>query len=180
MKTIFKVIPSALFIILMSMPIVGATSTSANSEADRILEAMTLYSQAVPMQQGDNQRSGLLQRAESILLEVIDGNPASLDAHRKLMGVYLQQRDYRNAIQTMQGAITLSPDDPKLFVALAILYDHQGAYEYARAILDEALALDPELQMARDYKRSIEDKIKNQNIAMESTKAHDTVKAGNH
>ena len=76
MKTIFKVIPSALFIILMSMPIVGATSTSANSEADRILEAMTLYSQAVPMQQGDNQRSGLLQRAESILLEVIDGNPA--------------------------------------------------------------------------------------------------------
>ena len=88
-----------------------------------------------------SEKTELLGQAESLLLEVIEKNPASLDAHRKLMGVYLQMRNYRRAIQTMQSAISLSPGDPKLFIALAILYDHQGAYEYALPILDEALAL---------------------------------------
>jgi tetratricopeptide (TPR) repeat protein len=85
------------------------------------------------------------------------------------MGVYLQMRDHSKAIQTMQTAITLSPEDPKLFIALAILYDHQGAYEYAVPILDEALALDPGNQLALDYKIAIQEKIEKQNTAMESS-----------
>jgi tetratricopeptide (TPR) repeat protein len=77
------------------------------------------------------------------------------------------------SILLMQAAITLSPEDPKLFIALAILYDHQGAYEYAVPILDQALVLDPENQLALDYKISIQQKIESQNLAMESsTPAH--------
>ena len=129
---------------------------------------MKLYAQATPMDQFDTKRAELLSQSESILLDVIAKNPASLDAHRKLMGVYLQMRDYPNAIKTMQAAITLSPEDPKLFIALAILYDHQGAYEYALAILDQALVLAPENQLALDYKISIQQKIESQNLAIES------------
>ena len=153
----------------------GATaSASENNEAARIMEAIELYAQATPMDQSDTRRAELLNQSESILLDIIENNPASLDAHRKLMGVYLQMRDYPNAIRTMQAAITLSPEDPKLFIALAILYDHQGAYEYAVPILDQALVLDPGNQLAMDYKISIQQKIESQNLAMESgTPAHE-------
>jgi tetratricopeptide (TPR) repeat protein len=151
-------------------------SANQNTEAARIMEAMKLYAQATPMDQSDTKRTELLSQSESILLDVIAKNPASLDAHRKLMGVYLQMRDYRKAIQTMQAAITLSPEDPKLYIALAVLYDHQGAYEYALPILDEALALDPNQQLAKDYKASIQQKIDMQNISMESGNPNDSGK----
>ena len=127
-----------------------------------------LYSEAAAMDRFSTEKTEMLGRAETILLDVVEKNPASLDAYRKLMGVYLQKRDYAKAIQAMQSAITLSPEDPKLFVALAILYDHQGAYEYALPILDEALTLDPNLQLAKDYRASIQQKIEMQNLAMES------------
>jgi tetratricopeptide (TPR) repeat protein len=124
------------------------------------------------MEQTDTERAELLSQSESILLDVIVKNPESLDAHRKLMGVYLQMRDYQKAIQIMQTAITLSPEDPKLFIALAILYDHAGAYEYAIPMLDEALKQDPNQQLAKEYKASIQQKIDMENIAMESDNPH--------
>ena len=169
MKSIFKVIPHFVFVMVLTVASTATASTDQNTEAARIMEAMKLYAQATPMDQFDTRRAELLSQSESILLDVIVKNPASLDAHRKLMGVYLQMRDYLKAIQTMQNAITLSPEDPKLFIALAILYDHSGAYEYAIPILDEALALDPNQQLAKEYKASIQQKIKMQNIAMESS-----------
>ncbi len=177
MTSIFKVIPQFVFVFLLAVASAAAASTDENTEADRILEAMELYAQATPMDQLDTKRAKLLSRSESILLDVIAENPESLDAHRKLMGVYLQMRDYRKAIQTMQNAISLSPEDPKLYIALAILYDHQGAYEYAIPILDEALALDPNQQLAKEYKATIQQKIEMQNTAMESSNPpHETVK----
>lgn len=177
MKSIFKVILKIVYVLLFSVATSVTASTNPNTENDRILEAMKLYSEAASMNQGSTQRTELLVKSESILLDVIANNPESLDAHRKLMGVYLQMRDYRKGIQTMQTAISLSPEDPKLYIALAILYDHQGAYEYARAILDEALALDPDQQVAKDFRASIQQKIERQNIAMESSKPpHETGK----
>ena len=171
MKSIFKVIPHFVFVMVLTVASTATASTDQNTEAARIMEAMKLYAQATPMDQFDTRRAELLSQSESILLDVIVKNPASLDAHRKLMGVYLQMRDYPNAIKTMQAAITLSPGDPKLFIALAILYDHQGAYEYALPIMEQALALDPNSEMALDYKASIEQKIEKQKLAMESAKA---------
>ena len=169
MKSIFKVIPQFVVVVVLTVASTATASTDQNTEAARIMEAMKLYAQATPMDHLDTKRAALLSQSESILLDVIAKNPESLDAHRKLMGVYLQMRDFRKAIQTMQAAITLSPEDPKLFIALAILYDHQGAYEYAIPILDEALALDPNQQLAKEYKASIQQKIETQNTAMESS-----------
>jgi tetratricopeptide (TPR) repeat protein len=174
MKSFIRLVPQ--FIIAMVLAFASTVTASADqgTETARIQEAMQLYARAVPMDQFDTRRTELLSQSESILLGVIENNPASLDAHRKLMGVYLQMRDYPNAIRTMQAAITLSPEDPKLFIALAILYDHQGAYEYAVPILDQALVLDPGNQLALDYKLSIQQKIESRDLAMESgTPAHE-------
>jgi len=179
MKSISKIIPHIIFIVLLAIASMATASGNKAGkdvgEASRIAEALELYAQAVPMDFTSTQRTELLNRAESILTDVIKKNPESLDAHRKLMGVYLQKRDYRNAILTMQAAITLSPEDPKLYIALAILYDHSGAYEYALPILEQALELDSNNKLAQDYKVSIQQKIEQQRLAMESTKSpHNT------
>ena len=169
MNSISKMIPYPVFFMLLIFASASMASDKENTEAARITEALELYAQATPMDVHAPDRAELLTRAESILTDVIKKNPESLDAHRKLMGVYLQMRDYRKAVETMQSAISLSPEDPKLFIALAILYDHQGAYEYAVPVLDQALTLDPSSQMARDYKASIQQKIEMQKLAMEPT-----------
>lgn len=168
MNSKFKLIPQIVIVILLIVGSGVTASTEQNTEASRILQAMQLYSDAAAIDYLSGEKTELLGQAESILLDVIEKNPASLDAHRKLMGVYLQMRNYRKAIQTLQSAISLSPEDPKLFIALAILYDHQGAYEYALPILDEALKLDPDQQLARDYKITIQQKMDMRNIAMDS------------
>ena len=177
MKSISKIIPHIVLSVLLAVASAASATTNQDTEAGKISDAMKLYTQATPMDAQSSERADLLAEAESILLEVIANNPDSLDAHRKLMGVYLQMRNYPKAIQTMQDAITLSPEDPKLFIALAILYEHSGALEYANAILKEALALDPNLQLAKDYQASIQQKIEIQNIALESnTTPHETSK----
>jgi tetratricopeptide (TPR) repeat protein len=151
----------------------ASTSSNVNTEAGRIAQAMQLYTSATQAEAQSEKQLQLLDQAESILLKVIKNNPESLDAHRKLMGVYLQQRDYPKAIQTVQNAITLSPDDPKLFVALAILYNHSGALEYANAILDQALEIDPNLAVAREFKTSIEQELAMRDLSMETANPQD-------
>lgn len=178
MKSISKLIPYLVVSVLLVAMAVAMASTQDESEATKITEAMGLYAQATPMDAHSTARAALLDRAESILTQVIEQNPQSLDAHRKLMGVYLQKRDYRKAVDVLQGAISLSPEDPKLFVALAILYDHQGAYEYAIPILDQALSLDPDQQTAKEYKAAIEQKIEMQKLAMDvGNSPHPTIES---
>ena len=172
MKTLYKRVQFLVVVLLMA-----TVAANAAAQEDRIREAMNLYFRATPMDHPSAERTALLARSETILLEVIEENPQSLDAHRKLMGVYLQMRDYRKAIQTMQAAITLAPTDPKLFIALAILYDHQGAYEYALPILNEALAIDPDQQLAREYRTSIQHKIEMRKLALENSGQHDIDKS---
>lgn len=169
MKSISKIIPYLIFVSMLAVSSVTMSADKNDAEAARIIQAMELYAKATPMDQQSPERKELLDQSESILKDVIQKNPESLDAHRKLMGVYLQKRDYRNAILTMQAAITLSPEDPKLYIALAILYDHSGAYEYAIPILDEALELDSNNKLAQDYKVTIQKKIDQQRLAMESS-----------
>jgi len=177
MTSISKMIPHFLFVLLLTISSMATASGSDSDEAAKITQALELYAKATPMDVNSTERTDLLNSAESILTAVIEKNPKSLDAHRKLMGVYLQKRNYRRAIQTMQAAISLAPNDPKLYVALAILYDHQGAYEYAVPILDQALALDPDQKLAKEYKVTIQQKIEKQRIAMESTTAPHKMKA---
>ncbi len=170
MKQLSRLIATNLFSTLAVMPLnAGASSDQQPAEFEQIAHAIELYSKAITLDPFSQHKKSLLDQSESILLNVIAEHPASLDAHRKLIGVYLQMRDYRKAIRVMQDAISLAPDDPRLFIALAILYDHQGAYEYALPILDEALALDPTEQLALDYRRDIQHKIELRKSSMQAS-----------
>ena len=144
-------------------PIVTATADTAEESA-KIAEAKKLYVQALPMPVDSPEKAQLLDQSADILHKVIEKNPQSLEAHRKLMGVYLLKQDYTNGIRTLQDAITLSPEDPKLFITLAFLYEHSGAFEYAKAMLNQALALDPDDKLAQEYRVAIQQKIDARNM----------------
>lgn len=164
MKNIQRIIGHSVFMLMLAFSQTGSATTDKSGEAAGIPEAMKLYAQALPMEMGSEKRAQLLDQSESILKKAIEKNPQSLEAHRKLMGIYLLKQDYSNGIRTMQHAITLSPEDPKLFITLAFLYEHSGALEYAMAMLDQALKLDPKQQLAMDYKAAIHKKMEKLNM----------------
>jgi|SaaInl8_135m_RNA_FD_contig_21_2555058_length_925_multi_19_in_0_out_0_1 tetratricopeptide (TPR) repeat protein len=143
--------------LLFSQPQAAALTTGEAETA--IPEAAKLYMEAVPLAPDSLKRAQLLNQAEEILTGVIDHYPDSLEAHRKLLGVYMLKQDYTNGIRTVQNAITLSPEDPKLFITLAFFYEHSGALEYSKAMLDQALQLAPNNKLATDYQTSIQKKI---------------------
>jgi len=180
MKQLSRLIATIVLSALATMSTgAGASSDRPQSGSDRIAQAIELYSKATTLDPFSQQKKSLLHQAEAILLDVIAEHPTLLDAHRKLMGVYLQMRDYQKAIRITQDAISLSPDDPRLFIALAILYDHQGAYEYALPVLDEALALDPTQQLVHDYRSDIQDKIELRKSSIQaSTPPHQMTQPG--
>ena len=153
MKITFQIVALSLFAFTLSHTTAGAT------ESDKLAEAKELYIQAVPLATDSPKRIELLNNAETILKKYVADNPKSLDAHRKLMGVYLLRQDYRKGILTMQDAISLSPKDPKLFITLAFLYEHSGAFNYAKAMLTHALELDPNNEVAKEYVVAIQKKI---------------------
>ena len=172
------IFPVLLILGIATTPV--SATTAESMEQENIQHAMLLYSKATGMDAFSNRRKELLDESESILQQVISKNPGSLDAHRKLMGVYLQMRDYPRAIETMQTAISLSPEDPKLFIALAILYDHAGAYSYALPMLDEALKLDPNQPLALEYQENIRQKMSDRDLAMEGQMPHSIDPEGKH
>jgi len=167
MNVIYKLLKFSVVISVFIIMHSSAAASVPNDSSSGIEQAKKLYAQASPMAISSPERSRLLNEATEILKNVIKQNPKSLDAHRKLMGVYLLKQDYSNAIRTMQSAITLSPDDPKLFISLAFLYEHSGALELAKGMLGQALKLDPDNKIAQDYKLVIQQKIDQFNAAHE-------------
>lgn len=159
MKKTGNVIKHFIFISMLAFSQIVTAETDNASGLSGIEEAKKLYAQAVPMDIQSPKRAEILDQAAEILKDVIKQHPESLDAHRKLMGVYLLKQDYSNAIRTMQDAITLSPEDPKLFISLAFLYEHSGSLDFSKAMLDQALSLDPENKIAQDYSVIIQQKI---------------------
>jgi len=145
-----------------------ASNDQLQTSAERIEEAKLLYGKAVPMATDSKERQKILDQAIAILKDVIANEPTSLDAHRKLMGAYLLKQDYHNSIRTIQDAINLSPEDPKLFITLAFLYEHSGALDFSSSMIEQALKLDPDNKVALDYKLVIQQKIQK----MENSMSH--------
>lgn len=159
MKKTNGIIAATTFALSLTLSQGLAASVDNTHKSAGIAEALELYGQALPMDINSLKRAQLLDQAEGILQRVIEKEPRSLEAHRKLLAIYLLKQDYNKGIKTMQSAITLSPDDPKLFISLAILYQKAGALELASKILDQAIALDPNHEIAKEYKVVIEKKI---------------------
>ena len=91
---------------------------------------------------------GKQQQAESSFREAIALDPGAALPHARLAGLLLSQHRNDEARKEYQKAIMNDPEDPNLFLALAIVYLHEKSYSNAQAMVDIALELDPELENA--------------------------------
>ncbi|HYQ71823.1 MAG TPA: tetratricopeptide repeat protein [Gammaproteobacteria bacterium] len=86
---------------------------------------------------------GDLVQAEATYREAISLEPGTALPHARLAGLLLSQNRNDEARTEYQNAIMNDPEDPGLFLALAIVYLHEKSYSNARAMVDMAMELDP-------------------------------------
>ena len=98
------------------------------------------------------------QAVEKTLKQQAADRPGDADARARLAGFYLSSNQTVLAIEAYQDAITLRPDDPRLFLGLAIAYLHAGHHAMARAMTEQALQLDPHLNNAAKLREYIDRK----------------------
>ena len=91
---------------------------------------------------------GKLEQAESTFREAIELYPEASLPHARLAGLLLSQQRNDEARSEYQQAIMNDPEDPALFLALAIVYLHAKSYSEAQAMVDAALELQPGLENA--------------------------------
>lgn len=90
----------------------------------------------------------VVSEQEKLLRAHLASNPESAAAHASLAGYLLGQGQTKSSISYFQDAIILNPEEPKYFSALSVAYLHQKRYNMARAMVNEALRLQPEMQQA--------------------------------
>jgi len=85
-----------------------------------------------------------IEGAQAAFEKAIQLNSKAPAAHARLAGLWLTNNQNKKAIKAYQNAISADPTNPALFVALGIAYLHEGAYSMSQAMVNQALALDPE------------------------------------
>ncbi len=99
-----------------------------------------------------------LKDMESQLRKTAMESPESVNAKVRLAGFLMSQNRTGESIPLFQEAITLTPDNPKLFASLSVAYLHQSEYGMAKVMADEALRLSPEMAQAKKLNEYIEAK----------------------
>lgn len=98
-------------------------------------------------------RDTIRQHYETAEAQRRAGNPAAAEAeytailaeaYGKLGRVYSAQKDYKNAITTLEAAAAYSPDDDGILVDLAIAYFNSERFDKALVPLTRALARNPQ------------------------------------
>lgn len=113
------------------------TATAGAAEVDKLVEAGNkLWAE------------GNLEQAEVTFREAISLDSEAALPHARLAGLLLSQNRNDEARTEYQNAIINDPEDPNLFLALAIVYLHEKSYSNARAMVAMALELEPDKENA--------------------------------
>ena len=94
-------------------------------------------------------------KQEALLLKTIEQNPESKVAHANLANLYLANNKTKKAIGAYQNAIIVDPNNAKLFAGLSIAYLHQSKYSMAKAMAEQAVELDPNMEHAKKIQEYI-------------------------
>jgi cytochrome c-type biogenesis protein CcmH/NrfG len=137
----------------------------------------------LPEQHADTAMTAQQQAAEKRLKLAVTDHPGDADARARLAGLYLLSNRVDLAIEAYQDAITLKPEDPRLFLGLALAYLHAGHHSMARAMTEQALALDPQLDNAARLREYIERKqaamrLHDQHAGLSESQAREALQAG--
>lgn len=133
-------------VILLAGSLLAGSALADSVAADALAQAESAW------------KTGRFEQAENAFKQALEQYPGASDVHARLAAFYLSRHRVRDAIEQYQQAITLSPENPRLFVGLAIAYLHQQSYSMARAMVGRALELDPDLANARKLSDYVEAK----------------------
>ncbi|GAB6053585.1 hypothetical protein JCM17960_24050 [Magnetospira thiophila] len=148
---------------VVGFAVVGLAQTgmAATEDAKKLVaEGQTFWEQSQPDQ------------AEASFKAALKADPASLDAHLKLGGLYLSRQDYDTAIGHFQSAIGLDPSNGKLFAVLGMAYLHSNRTPLAQAALQEALRIDPELKAAQELMKMVEARLEREAMPADQSPPH--------
>jgi tetratricopeptide (TPR) repeat protein len=124
---------------------------AADNELERILKKEPENVGALVRSARSQEAGWRPNRAQSIWRKVLALDPSHLEAQERLTEL-LEREGYRllrsgktnTALERYQEALTYTPDEPYLYLALADCYFDQGEAEAARGELDRAFALAPD------------------------------------
>nr|WP_246423612.1 tetratricopeptide repeat-containing sulfotransferase family protein [Roseospira goensis] len=96
--------------------------------------------------------AGRFEAAERVLKRAAEAVDAGPEVYARLGAVYLSLERLHEAGEAMEAALDRRPDWPELLSNLGGLRFREGDHAAAVRLYDRALALRPELQMARDMR----------------------------
>jgi tetratricopeptide (TPR) repeat protein len=101
---------------------------------------------------------GKLDEAAQVFTQATTAYPKSALAHERLAALLLTQQKLDESVDAYQNAIVNDPTNPKLFVALALVYMHQQSYAMANGMVEQALSLKPDMPQAQKMAQYIKEK----------------------
>lgn len=83
------------------------------------------------------------QQAIPLYREALKINPSHMRAHYALAGAFQATGQYEPAVQEMEAAVRLAPQDPVMLQALGVLYESRREYDKALGAFAQALHAQP-------------------------------------
>lgn len=106
------------------------------------------------------------EKARAIYQELIQRNPAQINAYLYLGEMARQDKNFDEATQWFTQAQQIAPQDPRPYYYLGLLAHQQQRYEDAVAYLEQSLSLNPENSTALYFKAVDLDKLKRRQEAI--------------
>ncbi len=93
------------------------------------------------------------------LQAAITANPDAAQPYAQRAAFLMGHQRNEEAVGLYQQAIMRDPENPKLFLAIAVAYLHGGSYERAQVMAQQALTLDPKVANGGELLEYIDAKI---------------------
>jgi tetratricopeptide (TPR) repeat protein len=113
-------------------------------------------------------KTGKLEEAEQKCIGIIALDHKNIEAYKKLGAVYLEQKNYENALETFKHILKLNPDDVETILDLGALHKQRGENDAAFANFKRAVELEPGSPKNLDFLIEISIIVKNKDLAWES------------
>jgi tetratricopeptide (TPR) repeat protein len=102
---------------------------------------------------GSNEKE---EAAESILNEILEENPDTINVYNTLGVLYRKRGDYQAALKQYEKALKIHPNQPRLYYNVGRLHVDLKDLKQARINFEKALALNPDFEEAREALDAIE------------------------
>jgi tetratricopeptide (TPR) repeat protein len=131
----------SLFLFLLSSP---ALSAQQPHHSSTVREAEPSPIPSANLQRAEElRRQGLFDQAKAKVLEELQRNPASVEAYNLMGFIYVDEKDYNNAVEAFQQALKIAPGSAKTRNNLGNVYMTERRPDLAEDAFRTVLRADP-------------------------------------